>query len=145
MKINLRSCSSFTFIEVVFSILLIVIICLAAIDVLVVAKYSTSYAKHKIQATYYAQQEIERLRKFDYATMQTQAGTFNDVRLDTRGTPSNLSDDFMATRVITIGSDGGNFYRTVTVQIQWNETFFGRTRQMSEYCATYIANEPQVN
>lgn len=142
---NLLKRSAFTLTETVLSVLLLVVIWIAAVDTLIVAKYSASYAKHKIQAIYTAQREIERLRKFNYSTMQTQSGTFNDVRLDTKGTPNNPADDMMATRTITVGSDSGNYYRAVNVEIRWNESIFGRTKQMREYCATFIANEPQVN
>lgn len=143
MKIELRSRDGFTLTEVVISVLILVIIWLSAVDALIVGKYSASYAKHKVQAMYAAQQKIEELRKQPYPPSSSNS----TVRIDTKGTPDNISDDFTGTQVVTISDVGGSggYYKQVLVEIRWNEVLFGRNRTMREYCGTYIANEPQIN
>lgn len=140
IKIKLTSRKSFTLTEVVVGLLTLVIIWLGAIDAFIVGKYSASYSRHKIQAMYAAQRKIEDLRKVTYPP----SGSTTAIRIDTKGTPDNAADDFTGTQIVTVGPDLG-YYRQVIVEIRWNEIFFGRVKQMREYCATYIANEPQVN
>jgi hypothetical protein len=141
MKIRFTSRKSFTLTEVVVSTLLLVIIWLSAVDALIVGKYSASYAKHKIQAMYAAQLAIENLRKIPYVNIQN-SNTVIDI--DTKATPDNHADDFTGRQIITVSADLG-YYRSVLVDIQWNEILLGINRPMHEYCFTYIANEPQVN
>jgi type II secretory pathway pseudopilin PulG len=141
MRNILRSRKGFTLTEAVFSICLLLLIFLAAIDTMIIAKYSASYAKHKIQAMYMAQRTIEALRKQPFASL---TGSTITTSIDTRGTPNNSVDDFTGTQVITVSSDLG-YHKRVIVEIRWNEIVFGRSKTMHEYCGTFISNEFQVN
>lgn len=141
MKLTTRY--GFTLTEVIVSILVLVIIWVAAVDALIVGKYSASYAKHKVQAMYVVQQTIEQLRKLPYPPPNSNSV----VHIDTRGTPDNPGDDFTGTQIVTVSdvTGSGGYYKQVLVEIRWNEILFGRNRTMREYCGTYIANEPQIN
>ena len=144
MKISLRSRSGLGLTEIVISLFMLVIMWLSAADAMIVGKYSASYARHKVQAMYTEQQAIENLRKTPYGLMMSSGPT--TVAIDSRGTPDNNADNFNGTRTITVDAEvPGTYYRRVAVNMRWNEILFGRTRQVNEYCATYIANEPQVN
>ena len=144
MKISLRSRSAMSLTEVAVSLFILVLIWIAAVDAMIVGKYSASYARHKAQAIYMAQQAIENLRKTPYGLMVSSGPT--TIAIDSRGTPDNNADNFNGTQTITVDAEVlGTYYRKVAVNIRWNEIFFGRARQVNEYCATYIANEPQVN
>ncbi|MDP3791854.1 MAG: hypothetical protein Q8R38_07415 [Candidatus Omnitrophota bacterium] len=139
---KLFSRKSFTLTEAVVSIFILIIIWLSAVNTLIVGKYSASYAKHKTQAAYAAQQEIERLRKLPFANILS--SNINGVSIDTRGTPNNTADDFKGRRIVTVSGDLG-YYKSVIVEMQWSEILFGTNRTMREYVGTYIANEPQIN
>ncbi|MCX5666226.1 MAG: type II secretion system protein [Candidatus Omnitrophica bacterium] len=145
MKIKLGSRSSFTLVEVVVSLSILLIIWLAAGSAFIVGKYSASYARHKVQAIYAAQLAIENIRKnVPFANMQD---SNTAISIDTRGTPDNAADDFNGRQIIDVSdvAGSGGYYRQVLADIQWNELLFGINRTMHEYCVTYIANEPQVN
>lgn len=131
----------FTLTEAVFSICLLLLVFLAAIDTMIIAKYSASYAKHKTQAMYMAQRTIEALRKLPYGSLTSSTTT---ISIDTRGTPNSSADDFTGTQIVTVSSDLG-YYKRVVVEVRWNEILFGRSKAMREYCGTYIPNEFQVN
>lgn len=141
MRNILRSRHGFTLTEAVFSICLLLLIFLAAIDTMIIAKYSASYAKHKTQAIYMAQRTIENMRKQPFGSL---AGSNTTISLDTRGTPNITTDDLTGTQVVTVSSDLG-YYKRVIIDIRWNETLFGRSKLMHEYCGTYISSETQVN
>jgi type II secretory pathway pseudopilin PulG len=141
MRNILRSRNGFTLTEAVFSICLLLLVFLAAIDTMIIAKYSASYAKHKIQAMYMAQRTIEALRKQTFSSI---ANSTTTISIDTRGTPNTSSDDLTGTQIVTVSSDLG-YYKRIVVEIRWNEILFGRSKLMREYCGTYIANEFQVN
>ena len=144
MKISLRSRSGLSLAEAVISVSILAIIWLAAVDAMIVGKYSASYARHKAQAIYITQQAIENLRKTPYALMASSGPA--TVAIDSRGTPDNNADNFNGTQTITVDAEvAGTYYRRVAVNIQWNEIFFGGAKQVNEYCVAYIANEPQVN
>ena len=141
----MRSRDSFTLTEVAVSLAILLIIWLAAGSAFIVGKYSASYARHKVQAIYAAQLAIENIRKnVLFANMQNSNVA---IRIDTRGTPDNIADDFNGRQIINVSdaAGSGGYYKQVLVDIQWNELFFGRNKIMHEYCGTYIANEPQVN
>jgi hypothetical protein len=140
INMKIKSRNGFTLTEAVVSVLILVIIWISAVNALIAGKHSSSYSRHKVQAIYAAQRKIEDLRK---ATYPPTAST-TTIRIDTKATPDNTADDFTGTQIVTVGQDLG-YYRQVNVEIRWNESFFGRTKQMREYCSTYIANEPQVN
>ena len=134
--------------EVVISIFILLIVWLAAINALIVGKYSASYARHKIQAVYAAELGIEDLRKnVSFANLQNQNGVNVPIRIDTKGTPDAVADDFNGRKIITVSdiAGSGGYYKQVLLDIQWNEIFFGRNKTMHEYCSTIISSEPQVN
>jgi len=144
MKMGSGSRRGFTLTEASISILILVILWLAAVNAMIVGKYTASYARHKMQAIYLAQQAIENLRKTPYSLMVSNGPIA--VSIDSKGTPDNAADNFNGTQTITVYPEVvGTYYKRVAVKISWNEIFFGRAKQISEYCATHIANEPQVN
>ncbi|MFA5085329.1 MAG: hypothetical protein WC482_03090 [Candidatus Omnitrophota bacterium] len=144
MNMNLRSSRGFSLAEAVVSVSVLGMIWLAAVDAMIVGEYSASCARHRVQAAYIAQQAIENLRKIPYDIMASSGPTA--VVIDSRGTPDNNNDNFNGIQTITVDAEAyGTYYKRVAVNIRWNEMFFGRVRQVSEYCITYIANEPQIN
>lgn len=140
MKIKLTSRKGFTLTEAVLSVCVLAIIWLAAVDAIIVGQYSATYARHKKQAIYVAQLEIERLRKRLFTEILS---SNNPVSIDTKGTPGT-ADDFRGSQIVTASGDLG-YYKSVLVKMQWNEVFFGVNRTMYEYVGTYIANEDQLN
>ncbi len=144
MRLTSNYRRGFSLTEAIVSILVLMILWLAAVNAMIVGKYSASYARHKVQAMYIAQQAIENLRKTPYSLMSSSGPAA--VSIDSKGTPDTSADNFNGTQTITVYSEvAGTYFRRVVVKISWNEIFFGRTKQMNEYCGTYIANEPQVN
>jgi Tfp pilus assembly protein PilV len=128
-------------IEVVVGVCLLTIVWLAAVNIIVVSRGSGSLARHKTQAIYVMQETIEKLRKQTFGSI---AGSTTTVSIDTRGTPDSTADDFMGTQTVTVTTTDP-YYKEVLVGITWNESFFGKQKQVKEYCGTYIANDPQIN
>jgi Tfp pilus assembly protein PilV len=141
MNIKLCDKRAFTLTEILFSIGLLLLVWLAAVNATIIAKFSGSYAKHKIQAVYIAQQTIENLRKTPFASI---ANSTTTATIDTNGTPYTTTDDFTGTQIVTVTSPS-SYYKQIIVEVRWNEILLGKNKTMREYCATIIANEPQVN
>ena len=141
MKISLTSKKAFSLTEVVVAIFLLTLVWLSAINIIVISRGSGSLAKHKTQAVYLIQQKIEDLRKQPFSSISNSTAT---VSVDTHGTPDSSADDLLGTRYVTVTTPN-TYYKKVLVEIRWNESFFGRSKQVKEYGGTYIANDSQAN
>lgn len=133
--------SGLTLTEISISIAILLLIWLAAVEVVIISKMSSSLARHKAQAIYIMNRTIEDLRKQPFASI---AGGTSTVAIDTKATPDNYADDFNGTQVLTVTSPS-QYYKKVVVELNWNEVFFGRSKTVREYLGTYIANDPQAN
>lgn len=131
-----------TFTEIVFSLALLIIAWLVAVDVILVSKGSSSFAKHRVQAMYTMQRTIETLRKRPFSSI---ASATNTRVIDDRGT-ATTSDDLNGTEVVTVTSPN-TYYKKVIAVISWKEAYFGNlySKTMKERCGAYIANDPQAN
>ena len=130
-----------TLTETLFSIILLVIVWLSASQVIVISKVSGSVAKHKIHAIYVAERTMEELHRKTFSQI---ANNTSVVSIDTKGTPDNYSDDLMGTRVTTVTSPS-TYYKKALVEVSWNEKLGGSYKLMKERCASYIADDPQIN
>lgn len=148
IKMLLRTRAGFTLMEVVVAICLLTIAWLAAVNVIVVSRASGSVARHKIQAAYVMQQTIENLRRQAFSTI---ANSTTTVSLDTMGTPDNTADDLLGTQYVTVTTYNSTAapaiqnYKAIRLEVDWNESFFGRRKLLKEYCWTCIANDAVVN
>ena len=140
---KIKASNGFTLVEAMLSVVILLVIWLAAINAFILGQYSSSYAKHKMQAIYIAQQQIEMLRKSNYAAMASQSGTFNDVYLDTRVKATRVIS--MDTPTLVHGITADSSYRNVRVEIRWTEPLLGISKTVHEYCAGIISSESQVN
>lgn len=131
----------FTLTETIVSMILFAIVWLTAVEVVVIGKVSGSIAKHKTQAAYVAQRAMEDLHKIPFAAI---VNSNFPVIIDDRGTPNILADDLMGTRIITV-TNPSPFYRKAVIEVRWNEKLIVATRIMSEWCASFIANDTQLN
>lgn len=131
----------FTLPEIVLSLALLLIAWVPVVEVLVMSKVAGSLAKHRVQATYVAQRAIENLHKKAFALI---VSSTSSVAIDTKGTPDNTADDLNGTQIITVTSPS-TYYKKVVVEVRWNERLPGMTKSMSEYCGSFITNDPQAN
>ena len=127
--------------ETIVAIALLTLVWVADVNTIVVSKMSGSLAKHKVQAVYVMQRTIEDLRKQPFSTI---ANSNSTVTIDTRGTPDNYTDDLTGTQTVTV-TNTDPYYKKILVQVTWKESFFGKSRTVTEYCGTYIANDSQAN
>lgn len=127
--------------EAVVSVAVIAVMWLGAAGVFVMTKVNGSMARHKTQAILVAQRAIEDLHKKAFSAIVNSTAT---VSIDTRGTPDNYSDDLSGTQVITV-TPISSYYKKVVVTVSWNEKLPGKVQVMRERCASFIANDPQVN
>jgi len=132
---------AFTITEVVVAIFLVTIVWIAAVNIILISRASGSLAKHKAQAAYLIQMTIESLRKQPFGSIM---GSTTAVSVDTNGTPDATADDLTGTRYVTVTTPN-TYYKQVLVEIDWNESFFGRAKTVKEYGGTCIANDSQVN
>jgi hypothetical protein len=114
----------------------------------VVSRASGAFARHKAQAVYRIQQTIEGLRQGSFSSIVNSTTT---VSVDTMGTPDNTADDITGTQYVTVATYNSTLaasvqsYKTVKVEIDWKESFFGKQKTVKEYAWTCIANDSQVN
>ena len=114
---------------------------------ILVGKASVARSKHRMQATYAAQRQIEALRKQAFSTI---ANNTSAVTIDTKGTGST-ADDLMGTQttIVTFPGDAttsGTFFKKIVVNVAWVERMpVGNSLAMSETVGTCIADDPQVN
>lgn len=129
-------------VEVLVSIAIVLIFLLAAATTIINGQFLTSYAKHKLQATYAAQQILEQTRRLTFANIVSQAST--PITLDTQGTYNTTADDFLGNVIITVISLDA-YRKQVQVQINWKEQVLATKIDMREYYSTNIANDPVPN
>ena len=89
-----------TLVECLFSMALAVIILTAAAGVIINSQILSSLARHKVQATYVAQQILEQQRRTPFPSIVSLPSAV--VTLDTNGTYNNSADDFVGNRVVTV-------------------------------------------
>jgi hypothetical protein len=89
------------------------------------------------------QQAIETIRKKTYSTINN-GTTTSSVSVDTAGTPTNIADDLSGTQTVTITTPNAH-YKKILVQIVWQESFFGKSKNVGEYCGTFISDDSQAN
>ena len=83
-------------------------------------------------------------------TLAPEAAGFGVPSLDTSGTPFAANDDprlggAMTVTVTPNTATSATHYKQVVVTVAWNESFFGKRKQVKEYCGTYISDDPQAN
>ena len=136
-----KSKKGFTLLEIIISMFLLAIVWLAAVNIIVISRAAGALARHKVQAVYVMQQTIENLRKQSFSNISNSTTT---VSIDTNGTPDSTADDITGTQTVTVTTPN-TYYKQVVIQVTWNESFYGRRKQVKEYCATYIANDTLLN
>lgn len=152
----------FTLVEVLISVGLLLIFLPFAASMITNSQLMASYAKHRIQAAYAAQQIIETQRQAAFPILsagQSQTIGPNSVLLDTKGNYNNTncanSNVFCGTSVITItpavytSTLGVNTTSTTTnhivVKIYWNERIASSFVPITETFAADILNSPMLN
>jgi len=167
MEINnkhIKSEGGFTLVELLITVAIFLIFLPFAASMLFNSKLLASYAQHKMQAAYAAQQILETERQAAFITTATVAVPViigpNSVVLDTKGNYNNTtcavgSSAFCGTSVITVTptvytSPGGTATTSTTVdhflvKIYWNEKIGKSFIPMTEYYAEDIANGTMLN
>jgi len=151
--------SGFTLVEVLVTVILLVVFLPIVGRVFVNSKFLASYAKHKTQAAYAAEQIFETQRQLPFAQIVSQAA--QSVFLDTMGnyTNTNCSTNlnlFCGTATITVTQEAYTSTAGVTgnpsaavdhvaVKITWNEQKFQQLVSMTETYAEDIINDPMLN
>ena len=160
---------AFTLLEVVIGMFLMAIVCLSAVNIIVVSSASGSFAKHKMQAMYLIQETIENLRKQPFANISSYAAAnFNNLALrpeaagtsvldplsgtgtslDTAGTRYIFTDDPRLGAVLNVAvttNTPNTHCDQIIVTVTWNESFFGKRKQVSERAGTFISDDTQAN
>lgn len=139
---RIKTESGFTLVEVMTSVLLLTMILVTFLGALLVCRYLGSYSKHKVQAIYTAQRIIEEQRRRPFLNLLSQP--YGPVSIDTRGTFNSSADDYMGNAFITVTNIDA-YRKRVQVEVNWQERTVLGTVTKKEYCATNIANEPQLN
>lgn len=153
----------FTLVEVLVSVAIMLIFLPFAASMLTNSQLLASYSKHKIQASYAAQQIIETQRQNPFINLspgQSQTIGPAAVVLDTKGNYANTNCStnpnlFCGTAVVTVtptvytNSFGVSTTSTMadhfTVQISWVEQILQLQVPMTETYAEDIANDPMLN
>ncbi len=139
---ELNSKNGVTLVEVLVSIAIVLVLLTAAAKTILNGQFLTSYARHKTQAMYAAQQLLEQQRWLAFSTTSSQ--TTAPVILDTYGNYSSSAGYFYGTAITTITNIDA--YRNhVTIEIDWPEQILSGKVMMKEYFATNIANDPISN
>lgn len=133
----------FTLIEILVSIILIPLVWFAISISLSVNAMLISQSKHRAQAVFVAQQELDRLRTSDYTTLASVSNV--NVTIDTRGT-TTTGDDLIGKKniVVQLETSPLRHYRQVTATISWSEKILDilGTRTLTESLATIISDDP---
>jgi len=136
----------FSLTEVVFSLVIFLMIWLPTVSGIVASVYLSSYMKHKVQAMYWAQENMEEQRR-----SPTKGSRTSTVPLDTQGTIADGTFDvgknkyFKATGTITIENLDAHQQR-VRGKIEWDEKILGGKITVREYYTTDILrDEPDFN
>ncbi len=142
MYIRRVSSNGFTLVEALTSILILALVWVAVAGSIISYKYIASYSKHKVQAVFVAQRILEEKRRQTFSTLANQ--NYGAVSIDTRGTFNTSADDLMGTAAVTV-TNIDTYRKKVLVQVSWQEKSPIGVVTKSEFCATDIANEPQLN
>jgi len=138
-----RSQKGLTLLEVLVSVSVFFLIWMAAAASIVGSRYLSSFAKHKGQAIYLAQEALEEQRRRTFNNIASRADA---VPLDTQGTFNTATDDLNGNRVITVTAVPGDAFRKrVRADVTWWEPILGGRIQIHTYCTTDIANETNLN
>jgi len=136
--------SGFTLIEIIVSITLIPVLWFAIHTALSVNTMLIVQAKHRAQAAFIAQQNLDWIRTVAYADLPSITAS-QVVTIDNRGTTAT-GDDLTGFRNITLGSDqelAGGHYRQVTATVSWNEIMLGGPDKiLTESLTTIISDDP---
>jgi len=137
----LKKHNGFTLIEITMSVILIPLLWFAMYISLAVNTMLISQAKHRAQAVFIAQQNLDRMRIITYADLFPVAA--QAVTIDNRGTV-DIGDDLAGTMDIILGElFAGGHFRQITVRISWNEnTVGGLVRTLTESLATIVSDDP---
>ncbi len=130
----------FTLIEIIVSIILIPLLWLAISTAMAVNTVMISTAKHRAQAIFVAQENMDRDRENGYAALAVVTG--QTVTLDTRGT-HETADDFTGFMDITLGPSPSGHYGSVLIRIYWFEKMVdGSLKGLQDGLMTYISDDP---
>ena len=139
----LKKRGGFTLIEIIVSITFISLVWLAIYISLSVNTMFMSQVKHRAQAVFIAQQQIDSMR-----LISAYSGLANivnkTVTIDNRDT-TPTGDDLTGIMNVIVEADPGSVrhYRQVTVTINWNERMLGGlTSILTESLATIISDDP---
>ena len=137
-----RTRKGFTLVEVVISFFLLAMVFLAAVEAIVVSNYAASYARHKIQAIYFAQRALEEIRRLPFSSITPPYHSTRIVAIS----PDNFTVS-CTIDVNSVTSPGGisSYANKVQIAVNWNEKFYSSNVPAAEYCATDITNESQFN
>lgn len=142
MKTKLISQRGFSFAEALLCLALIPPVVGFSFQIFINQKALASYARHKSQAMFIAQQIIEEQRRLAFSTIASKTSAV--VTLDTKGSFGSTTDDFTGNRIITVTSIDAN-KKLLKVEINWIQVMNAQRQTIREYYATIIANEPQLN
>ncbi len=161
MKNVLNTTSGFTIIEVMVSVGIMLVFLPFAASMLTNSQMLASYAKHKTQAAFAAQQIVETERQAAFIPLIAGGSKIigpNSVFLDTKGNyvnPNCNTNSFCGTSIITVTpavytkQDGTKTTKTnvdhFVVQIYWSERIFKLMVPMTETYAADIVNDPMLN
>lgn len=162
MNKTLTTKSGFTFVEVLVTMGLMLLFLPFAASMLTNSQLLASYAKHKLQAAYVAQQILETQRQNPFITLtagQTSTIGPSSVVLDTKGNYNNTtcgnSNAFCGTAVVTVTptvytnaagvKTTSSTVNHFVVQIYWNEKISVLFVPITETFAEDMANDPILN
>lgn len=130
-----------TLIEVLVSIWLFSLLIIATAMTILNCLFLGSYARHRIQAMYTAQEMIEQQRRQTFSTIPFQTTT--PVTLDPSGN-NNSSGSFLGTAIITVANLDA-YRNQMKVEIDWQERVLAGKITAKEYYSTNIVNDPVPN
>ena len=139
---NIRNSKSFTLVEVLVSLALIVLLWGATVGAIFNNRFLLSYSRHKMQAAYVAQQILEQERRLVFSPNSSLSSAV--VILDTQGTYNTTADDFMGNSVVNVTNIDA-YRNMVRVEINWLEKVGSGQMTMREYYTTTFANDPELN
>ena len=134
-KISFRSKQGLTLVELLISVGVMLLVVIAAAQVLLSSQFLASYQRHKVQAMYAAQQLLEQKRQTAFSA--TSSTSTQAVVLD-------AGTNFSGSAVTTVTNIDAN-RNQVSVAVSWVEKIFGRDITMREYFATNLTIDPLLN
>jgi len=159
-----KSAQGFTLVEILVTVSIMLIFLPFAASMLTNSKLLSSYAQHKMQAAYAAQQILETERQATFVTTATVAKPVTiagTVILDTKGNYNNTTCStaggtaFCGTSVVTVtptvytSTTGAQTTSTmldhISVQIGWNEKIGNSFIPMTENYSEDVVNDTMLN